>query len=587
MKAADVSDSLYEIPARRGFYIAYKGKTLLSRIDPVAQGERIAEETPLKEKTLYFCPSPLYGYGLHLFLQKLEKSYAKNSAILCVEADEKLFEISKKALGGLLESAKEHSGSEELIPLALVNNSDPESLCSFVRETWGERVFRRVELFRPGGGWQLFPELYDEMAFTLRREIALEWGNAMTLIRLGRLYTRNLIRNLAKYAMSRNIKDLNYGSSPILVLGAGPSIDPILDELAQLSGGKIPGPGKRPYKIICVDTSLTALNDRGIIPDLTVILESQHWNLRDFSGVKDKVIDAAIDLSALPASTRVLGGKSLFFTTQWTHLLLFKRLEEAGLLPGTFSPLGSVGLSAVSLALYLGTGPVVLGGIDFSYTLDASHARSTPVHSELLRRQNRFRSLINPAALNEKGFSALSKCGLTVKSDPVMRNYRDLFIQEFSANTRLLDIKSSGLPLGVNTLPIAEAHAVLNKSDGSPEGAASSDHLKVVRRASPPGNAAPQNCLPQNNEGKTIAFIRREAGYLESLKGILCGEINTGTEKLEELLDTLDYLWAHFPDCAGAGGRRPKSTDIGFLKRVRTEIDPFLKLWKKTLAELE
>ena len=537
-----------ELPARRGFSISYRGKTLLSRIDPVAQGERLTAEIPVNEETLYFCPSPLYGYGLAAFLRRLPGS----SAVLCVEADEKLFEISQKAFGQQLFNESPNLAS--LRPLALVQASQPEKLCDFVRKTWGERRFRQVEELRLGGGWQVFPQLYGDFVHTLRQEMAVEWGNAMTLIHLGRLYARNLIRNLAVLPEGENITALDFGHSPVLVLGAGPSLDSILDGL--------PAAGQRRFKIICVDTCLPALHERSIQPDLVVILESQHWNLRDFSGARGQKIDAAIDLSALPASARVLGGKRFFFATPWTELALFRRLGEAGLLPEIFIPLGSVGLNAVALALRISSGPVLTAGIDFSCTLDSYHARSTPGYLALERTQCRTKSLINAAAAFREGtFTALSKTGQTVRSDPAMRKYRDLFEREFGGKARLLDIAGSGLPLGVKTVSLAEAFAILNKSgDGG------------ARSVSPHNSA--------DKREKIAAFACREKEILNALKKTLSGESPPDPARLEGLLDTADYLWAHFPECAGTGGRRPTAMNVGFLKRVRTEIEPFLKCWE-------
>ena len=560
-----------EIPARRGFTVLYRGKTLLSRIDPVAQGERLAREIPVKERTLYFCPSPIYGYGLSLLIERLQNELQqKNSAILCAEADGYLFEISGKAF-------KEINGNAGgFQTLALTKATRPEDLCSFVRGIYGERVFRRVEVIHLTGGWQLYPELYDDMAGALRREIAREWGNAMTLIRLGRLYARNLIRNLASLPDSENIKTLDFGSLPVLVLGAGPSLDPLLEKFSALSGGNIGKPAERNFKIICVDTCIPALLDRRIIPDLAVILESQHWNLRDFTGARNQNIDAALDLSALPASTRVLKGKRFFFATPWTELRLLRRLEEEGLLPETFAPLGSVGLSAVALALHVGSGPVFTGGIDFAYTQDSFHARSTPGYKENERSQTRFRGIINPALSAEGSFTAAAKTGVTVRSNPIMRNYRNIFSEEFGGNPRLIDINGPGLPLGIKTVSSEEAFAVLNTRTGADS------------------RPLPQSASPCTQKEKITAFIKREIAALESLKETLSGgkdtgrsEMAGGTSPLEELLDTLDYLWAHFPDCAGTGGRRPSGADLVFLKRVRAEIEPFLKLWNMTLNELE
>jgi hypothetical protein len=61
-------------------------------------------------------------------------------------------------------------------------------------------------------------------------------------------------------------------------------------------------------------------------------------------------------------------------------------------------------------------------------------------------------------------------------------------------------------------------------------------------------------------------------------------------DSLIALIDECDYLWAHFPDYAAAG-RHPGKAEletgspaaISFLKRLRIEIDPFLKLLNLTL----
>jgi hypothetical protein len=227
-----------------------------------------------------------------------------------------------------------------------------------------------------------------------------------------------------------------------------------------------------------------------------------------------------------------------------------------------------VGLSAAALALSLGRGPVILCGIDFSFSADTYHARSTPGHREKLLEQNRFRSLLNQAAAFRGGvFRALSKSGHPVCSDPAMRNYRDLFEREFAAETRLRDIEGSGLPLGIPTLSFAGAAAILREGRAEPEkpGAGKAHHGKA---------------------GEIRKFIEEERGALERLLGILRGKSTAAPGELEALLDFCDYLWAHFPECAAADGHRPSASDTVFLKRVRTEIEPFLGLMDITLREL-
>jgi hypothetical protein len=526
----------------------------------------VAAAPKLRGPTLYFCPSPIYGYGLQFLLE----SIGGDSAALCVEADKNLLALSKETIDrSILENPR----------FLLAHAGDGAALAALVRKTWGSRRFRRVEQLRLSGGWQLSPALYDALADTLRREIALDWGNAMTLVKLGRRYARNALRNLALLPRAQALSALDFGAAPVLVLGAGPSLDGFLDGLSMAFGDLSGGGGS--FKIVCVDTALSSLYQRGIKPDLAVALESQHWNLRDFIGLGGWEIPLAMDLSALCATGEMLGGHPCLFFTPWTGLNLLSRLKAERLLPEEFPPLGSVGLSAAAIACRLSVGPIIAAGIDFSFTLDLTHARSAPAHLEGLRRQTRFCSPIDPAGAFRKGCcAALSKTGESVRSNQTMKNYRDLFQREFAGlpdgsgrGGRVRDVAGSGLDLGLETLSVEAACAVLAGGDrGGKTGArdrsasataAAEDTTKVMR-----------------------GFVEAEIAALKRLRGILAGESTTGGESLGALLDRSDYLWAHFPDCAGAGGRRPDETDLGFLKRIRAEIDPFIKIFETLLLRL-
>jgi hypothetical protein len=396
----------------------------------------------------------------------------------------------------------------------------------------------------------------------------------MTLTKLGRRYARNALRNLALIPRSEELSALDFGAAPMLVLGAGPSLDSFLDSLAGQFGDLL-DPAQRPFKIVCVDTVLSSLCQRRIKPDLAVALECQHWNLRDFIGLGAWKIPVAMDLSALCATAEMLGGHPRVFFTPWTKLSLFDRLTSARLLPEEFPPLGSVGLSATAIACRLSTGPIIVAGMDFSFTLDMTHARSAPAHLEKLRRQTRFCSPIDPAGAFRKGcYVALSKTGKPVRSNQTMRNYRDLFQYEFASPSRdsgragrVWDVAGSGLGLGLETLGPEAACAVLAGEMGS--GA----HQTVG------GTTA----SIEDRTKSLLDFAEAELSALKRLRGILTGEIAAGLEQLEPLLDRCDYLWAHFPDCAGAEGRRPGGADLGFLKRVRAEIDPFIVIFETTL----
>ncbi|MDR1898865.1 MAG: DUF115 domain-containing protein, partial [Treponema sp.] len=520
------------IEARRGFSVFYRGRTLLSLVDPVERAERLAAGLRAADRTLYFCPSPLYGYGLSLLLERLEKT-APRSAVVCVEADEQLLGLSLQHIDRAVLAHPR---------FRLTGLRSAAGLCSLVRNAWGPRQFRRVETLRFSAGWRLSPECYDGLAAALGREIALDWGNAMTLVKLGRRYIRNALRNLSLIPGASFVSALSFGSAPVLVLGAGPSLDGVLEGLADHFGGRL---ADRPFRIVCVDTCLASLRARNIRPDLVVALECQHWNLRDFVGAADRETPLAMDLSALPATGEALGRVYLFYTP-WTELRIFARLGELNLLPDRFPPLGSVGLSAVSIALRLSRGPVVTAGIDFSFTLDSYHARAAAGHGEKLRGQNRFRGILNAeAAFRGTSFPASAKSGAAVRCDPSMRNYRDLFEREFAAADRLRDTGGTGLPLGTPVLAPEALYALLAASAPGPV-------------PGPPAAEAPPGAEKTAEfTGRLRAFVSAEREAVLRLRGILTGEHPAPADGLDHILDYCDYLWAHFPDCAGAEGRRP------------------------------
>jgi len=586
----------------QGLPFVRNGKTLLSGIDPQGRAERLANAIPVKERTLYFCPSPLYGYGLSTFLSRL-KTEAPSSAVLCVEADSELYELTEKNIDTALASDSN---------LRITNICDTGNLCAFVREAWGARAFRRVETLRLTGGWQLFPEVYDSLCDSLSREIATDWSNALTLAKMGRLYIRNALRNLSLVSQLSSVEKLSFGSAPILVLGAGPSLDETLDALTTKYADTLSTPENRLFKIICVDTCLGALKERNIIPDLAVILESQHWNINDFLSCKNWNVKSAIDLSSLPASTKILSGERFLFFTQWTQLKIFERLKNSGLLPVEIPPLGSVGLTAVELSRRLTTGNIICAGLDFSFTQDKYHARSTPGHRALLNLQNRFKRLINRAAFNRYSIAAVSKSGLPVYTNPSMKNYRDLFEQEFGGDSRIFDIEGTGLPLGIKTLSLDEAMGLLVENvsqrrggaedtesllvkdlsqrhggtadtEGA-EGTTSAERVTSAEREERKKDAQTKNNVREvrvvrGKNSEIISFFEAEKKRLEELRSFLTGETAADNERLKTLIDECDYVWAHFPDFSG--GRRPPLSDISFLKRLRVEIEPIMELMER------
>jgi hypothetical protein len=512
-------DSPRIVVTARGKSLLYRGKHLLSAVEPAAAGERLAAALPKEARTLYLCVSPLFGYGLERLLDTMHP----DSAVLCVETERTLADFTRAHIPAKITAHPRFAFAAD-IPARQIGR--------LVQTTWGKRAFRRVVRFDLSAGASLHAAWYTTCEDTLRREIALEWENAATLIKLGRRYSLNFLRNLRLLDTLPSVEtfprpageSLPTGANPrlappptageslppqhppVYVLGAGPSLDSFFSDYR---GGTI----------ICVDTALRALHAHDLKAALVVALEAQHWNLRDFTGCAPPAA-LAMDMSTLPATAGIACRTYLFFT-RWTPLRLFDRLSPV--LPLEMPPLGNVGITALALARRLFPAGVTPRGLDFAFTIDQYHCRDSPGHIDRLRTLDRFHSpLPVEAALRPATFPAVNEYGEAVRRDPVMREYRTLYES-----------------VRRNPLPGA---------------------LATVRRT-----------------GKTAAHyaVTLHAELLR-IRGILGGAEKAAPETLAALLDENDYLFAHYPEYAGTGNP-PNVGDLSFLKRIRAEIDTFIK----------
>jgi hypothetical protein len=70
--------------------------------------------------------------------------------------------------------------------------------------------------------------------------------------------------------------------------------------------------------------------------------------------------------------------------------------------------------------------------------------------------------------------------------------------------------------------------------------------------------------------------MREIHGELTRIRGILSGTEKASAEELRALLTRNDFLFAHYPDYA-ATAATANLDDLSFLKRIRAEIDAFIK----------
>jgi hypothetical protein len=507
--------------------------------DPVASAARRAAAVALEPRTLVFVPSVGLGHGLAELLARLPAG----CAVLCVEVDQRVMAL---AVGRGLPADPR---------LRVVRTTDELGAVA-VLQALGPGRFRRVTEAPLSGGWRVAPERYRAMREALELTLRTWWRNRMTLVMLGGRLVRNLLDNLPLLARAGDAADLA-AEAPVVVAGAGPSLDGAIPALRALRGR---------YALVAADTALPALALAGLAPDLVVCLEAQQANLRDFLPARPAETRLACELAGHPDAPRLFAGRCSLFSTTFAPLALLDRLAAAGLAPLRVPALGSVGVAAAWEALRLTAAPVLFAGLDFAYPRGATHARGTPAHLAALAGAGRFAPPGQPAVAALAG-RAVSReptaAGGTVLTDKVLCSYRDLLVSvvrdDDAARSapRIRCIGGEGLACGVSVVP---PEALGDLLPGRALSAGARIRETRTRRIVP---------------SEVVGFLEAETRLLDDALAMLRERLaSTGAARDDErlLAEAVGHAWVHFPDEPDLGSRSFLARAIPALAACRVRV---------------
>jgi hypothetical protein len=513
------------VPTAGSPTVVWKGVTLYPPEDPIEYARRKARVFSAPPRTLVFVPSVGLGYGLADLLDRLDAE----SAILCVEIHQELMALANAA--GLPRDPR----------LCVVRTDDPSAVTAALRNLGAHR-FRRVVQLPLCAGYRLDRERYESYRVLLQEQIRRHWQNRLTLIALGSLQVRNLLANIGGLADAADFSALA-ADAPLVVVGAGPSLDASLPVIARVRGRIL---------LAAVDTALPSLAASGLVPDLVVALEAQAANLQDFIPMPDRRILLVCDLSSHPSTARLFPGRCFYFCSGFAELHIFDRMSSAGLMPFRFPALGSVGVAAAHAALCITRGDIFLTGLDFSFSHARTHSRCAPHHLAMLRSSTRVRPVGAEAfaALASQALVRLpDKRGGTVPASRLMCSYRDSLAATVAAHpadaARVADLGREGLPLGIHSVSEEEFEA------------------RVA------GRNAPRPVLEIDarlrwSRAAVSDFLRAEQDILQRTADAARESLASGiSEQCLALLRAADHAWVHFPDAADVS-----APDRGLLLRA-------------------
>ncbi len=292
------------------------------------------------------------GFGLGYGAEAARKLFPR-IPLLVVEPDPGIFvaALSARDLGALLldPGVQFHVDPHpEGLPLLL--DSLPMARPGFLRL----RPARRA-----------LPAAYRAAEETIQSWILRKDINVNTLSRFGRLWVRNLCRNLDAFLRCPGVTDLAglFTGMPGLVVAGGPTLDALLPHLADL---------RERMLIVSVNTPVAACRAHGVEPDFTVVVDPQYWASRYLDWTKTERGVLVAEPSTCP---RVFHREEAPCFLCSSLFPLGEILETAVGEKGKLGAGGSVATSAWDLARILGTRSIYVAGLDLGFPGMRTHCR--------------------------------------------------------------------------------------------------------------------------------------------------------------------------------------------------------------------
>lgn len=329
------------------------GLYLHSAHDPAMEAARLAASVPPAVDTVL-----LLGFGLGYQAEALLARGRGIKVLVCAAEPALLVEAF------LHRDLHELLSREELGFVVGVQGGADAGAVVPALDAMGSALFsilanRAEEKFRP--------EWYTGVRAAAERYSSKETINGNTLKRFGRLWVRNLARNLGCLGRLPGVALLEgrFSGIPALVLAAGPSLDEILPRLREL---------RERCLLIAVDTSLRSVLRAGVEPDFLVVVDPQYWNWRHLEGLSSPSSILVSESAAWPTVFRFSCRAAFLCSSLFP---LGRAIESRTGAKGKLGAGGSVTTTAWDLGRLLGAAPLYMAGLDLGFPRGATHARAS------------------------------------------------------------------------------------------------------------------------------------------------------------------------------------------------------------------
>jgi Protein of unknown function DUF115/Glycosyltransferase Maf N-terminal domain len=347
------TDRIRLVPTATGDPTAVMDGILLhSRYDPRRDASQQVEREIDPEATAVI----ILGFGLGYSVEAVRRRLPV-TPLLVVEPDAEIFRaaVDGRDLTALLSDTR----------IAFHVGGEPEALAG---------LLEALPLARPGY-LRLRPEVErSPAAFRAAEEVVQSWIlrrdiNINTLNRFGRLWVRNLCRNMKAFLDCPGISSLEglFAGMPAVLLAGGPSLDALLPRLREVRERAL---------VVAVNTPLRPCQEAGVEPDFTVVVDPQYWASRYLDWTTSRRGVMVAEPSTHPRVFRRPGARFFLCSSLFP---LGETLETSVGAKGKLGAGGSVATSAWDLARVLGVNPLFTAGLDLGFPGLRTHCKGAYV----------------------------------------------------------------------------------------------------------------------------------------------------------------------------------------------------------------
>lgn len=367
--------------------------------------------------------------------------------------------------------------------LSILAGGPPEGLL-WIFERLGTR---RIRILENKAEAELCPDWYGRAGAVLARWESKEAVNSATLKRFGRLWVRNLARNLDEIPRRPGVAGLEglFRGIPALVAAAGPSLDEVLPLLPALRERAV---------LVCVDTALRSVLRAGIEPDFLVVVDPQYWNSRHLDRCRAArsvlVTEAAVWPSVLRmpfASVRLCA--SLYPLGTFAE-------GRAGGSKGKLGAGGSVATTAWDFARVIGCSPIYMAGLDLGFPGGRTHARASRFEQKALAEGRRLRppaTFLYEAYAGARPREARANDGGTVRTDERLALYSWWFESRMLRHPECPTRNLSSRGLAIPGMPFEPPEALLSRPPARDRVEEALETLRLEEGTSAGGDTAPSD----------------------------------------------------------------------------------------------